>query len=181
MARKFTPHSLEWLKKKMELAGGFSPDQLTKKVEKDISKVEFDFENCTCSYNDGYNGCEIISGYHIAPNGLPFLGVVAGGDWEIPVFFMIYWDDKDLRGYIPTDGNTWNTDTKKAYGNEMDYYYDKDHNFHNLDINKDQTNLKKRYPEAFKNIDVKDICFEDCGNCDPVKILLDIAKRITPR
>ncbi len=31
-----------------------------------------------------------------------------------------YWDGKEIRGYVPHHGNTWNYKTKAAYGNEMD-------------------------------------------------------------
>ena len=49
------------------------------------------------------------------------------------MFFIIYWDGKKLRAYVPTDGNPWNTDTKEAYGNDeekdedkLDILYDSD-------------------------------------------------------
>lgn len=51
-------------------------------------------------------------------NGFTFLGVTAGGDWEEPVFFIIYFDGKGLRGYIPENGNTYNKITKTAFGSE---------------------------------------------------------------
>lgn len=95
-----------------------SINTLTPTVEKDLNKVRFDMENYTAG-PDGYMGCEQITGYHTLPNGLTYLGVTAGGDWECPLFFIIYWDGKKLRGYIPTDGNFWNTDTKTAYGSEV--------------------------------------------------------------
>jgi hypothetical protein len=79
---------------------------LTEQVRKDLSKVEFDTENIDVDC------CETLS------NGLSFVGVSAGGDWEWPVFFIIYYDGKKLRGYIPKDGNLWNTNSKRAYGND---------------------------------------------------------------
>lgn len=51
-------------------------------------------------------------------DGLSFWGCFAGGDWESSVYFIIYFDGKDLRAYVPKDGNAWNTKTKKAYGND---------------------------------------------------------------
>lgn len=43
----------------------------------------------------------------------------AGGDWEIPVYYVIYEDDKgELRGYIPEHGNTFNPETRAAYSGE---------------------------------------------------------------
>jgi len=56
-------------------------------------------------------------GIRTLPNGMIYAGIMAGGDWECPVFWIIYWDGKRLRGYVPTDGNPYNTDTMEAYGN----------------------------------------------------------------
>jgi len=86
------------------------------KLQKDLSKISFDFEN-----------------YEIEPNvyltifGVPYLRCFAGGDWEIPVRFFIYFDGKDLRGYIPTKGNTFNRKTKEALGNRL--YDDKNSDY----------------------------------------------------
>ena len=91
---------------------------LTPKVEKDLSKVIFDTENLECKKGEGYCNCGEITGLRTLDNGLTFLGITAGGDWENPLFFIIYFDGKDLRGYIPTDGNSWNKKTKTAYGSE---------------------------------------------------------------
>jgi hypothetical protein len=79
---------------------------LTPTVEKDLSKVHFDSENVD------------QNGYKTLPNGLTYLGVYSYGDWEKPVFYIIYSDGKKLRGYIPKKGNLWNTDTNRSYGCE---------------------------------------------------------------
>lgn len=76
------------------------------KVEKDLNKVLFDFEN----YED--------FGYGVTSFGVPYLKCWAGGDWEVPVMFFIYWDGKSLRAYIPTKGNTFRADCKVAFGSE---------------------------------------------------------------
>lgn len=86
-------------------------------IDKDLN-VEFDWENWETK--EGFCGSESIIGFHTLDNGLSYLGVTAGGDWEMPVFFIIYWDGQNLRAYIPTEGNYWNTDINKAYGNEED-------------------------------------------------------------
>jgi hypothetical protein len=86
---------------------------LTPKVAKDLGKVQFSTENMEWTEQDDLPLC----GFHEQANGLTFLGISAGGDWESPVFFIIYWDGTELRAYIPTDGNPWNKTTKKAYGN----------------------------------------------------------------
>jgi hypothetical protein len=74
---------------------------------------------------------------------VPFRGIWAGGDWECPVAFIIYWDGSKLRAYVPTDGNSWNTDTKRAYGNE-----EKD--------GEDLKNMKKRWPEQYAEVEEAD-------------------------
>jgi hypothetical protein len=115
--------------------------RLTPQVQKDM-KVEFDCENTDCGksfvwknhdYTDelDHEPMNALMGLNTLDNGLTFLGAWGGGDWESPVFFVIYWDGKKIRAYIPTDGNPWNTDEKCAYGN-----CDK----------KDQENIKKRFP-----------------------------------
>lgn len=51
---------------------------------------------------------------------LQILVFKAGGDWEIPVYMIMYWDGKEIRGYIPEDGNTFKASTRMAYGNDED-------------------------------------------------------------
>lgn len=121
---------------------------LSVQLEKDLSTVQFDTENM--SSEDLYGDGSFPIGYHTLENGMSFLGVNAGGDWENPLFFIVYWDGQDLRAYIPEDGNPWNTDTHKAYGND-------DEN----DEQNDRINAKKRYPEYFKNMSVDEIDMRD--------------------
>jgi len=80
-------------------------------VHKDLCKVDFDWENSEFGEDD-------LLGTHTLPNGLTYIGGLAARDWEYPVFFIIYWDGKKLRGYVPKEGNIWNTDTNQAYGND---------------------------------------------------------------
>jgi len=118
--RKFVKITIDELKKKIDKAfskNGWGYKTLTTKVESDLSKVDFDCENesiDTC-YLDGF---EHLIGYHSLDNGLSFLGVNGGGDWEYPLFYLIYWDGKALRGYIPKEGNSWNYHTHEAFGND---------------------------------------------------------------
>jgi hypothetical protein len=96
-------------------------NQLTSQVSKDLSKVQFDAENisdCDLYLNSVQHDGQRYLGYNTLGNGLSYLGVNAGGDWETPVFFMLYWDGKSIRGYVPKDGNTWNTHSKEAFGND---------------------------------------------------------------
>jgi hypothetical protein len=130
--------------------------RLTPTVEKDLAKVEFDTENV--EYEDGEGYSEGETGFRVLPNGLAVLGVTAGGDWQQPLYFVVYWDGLRLRGYIPTDGNPWNTKTKKAYGNDED-----------LDGKGDEENCKKRFGvDDYQQVDI-----------DQKKVDADIQARIT--
>lgn len=145
MSRYFVPITQEELADKIEKAfvdedpknpfinrsDAFSNKLMQEKLGKDL-KVKFDYENFFI------NGCDAISGYHTLSNGLTFLGCYAGGDWEYPVQFIIYWDGKKLRGYVPTKGNPWNTDTKMAYGNNDEA---------------DLKNARKRWPDCPDDLD----------------------------
>jgi hypothetical protein len=86
-------------------------------TNKDLQKILFDFENYTFKpgeYDD--NGGELI-GFNTL-NNLSLLGFLAGGDWEYPLYFMVYWDGNSLRCYVPENGNIYNKLTKTAYGSE---------------------------------------------------------------
>lgn len=85
---------------------------------KDLEKVNFDFENCSCEVED-FSEYKDILGYRKIGD-FEFCGCYAGGDWEYPVFFLIYLDQdgKTLRGFIPREGNSWNYNTKFALGND---------------------------------------------------------------
>jgi hypothetical protein len=131
---------------------------IKEKLGKDL-KVEFDLENTALSHNDF--GPEGLVGLVSLGNGLTFWGMCAGGDWEHPVYWIVYWDGKKLRAYIPTEGNLWNTDTKQAFGND--------------DV-KDLKNAKKRWPEEFKDVLEEDIT--DQFDFDSGMILNDILNRI---
>jgi hypothetical protein len=119
MARYFKPITIEELKNKID-----GNDDLLESanIERDLNKIQFDMENHTCTKNEFSCGNEENSlvGYNILENGLSFLGHLAGGDWEDPLFFIIYWDGKKLRAYIPSDGNTYNHNSKTAFGSEAD-------------------------------------------------------------
>jgi hypothetical protein len=90
-------------------------------IDKDLAKVEFDKENIS-----RHNGKDSPAGFPY-PVGIQTIGddlkvcfFWAGGDWEYPVCFILYWDGKQLRGYIPTKGNAFDKKNKMAYGNEDD-------------------------------------------------------------
>ena len=92
--------------------------QLTSTIEKDLSKINFDWENY--EYETGSGFSSYPCGYEVLSNKLPVLFVNAGGDWEFPICFIIYWDGNKLRGYIPEEGNVFNKKQRCAYGSEDD-------------------------------------------------------------
>ena len=61
-----------------------------------------------------------LLGLQTLPNGFTFLGVEGGADWGEPMFYVMYWDGKTIRVYIPTYGNMVNLDTKTAFGLESE-------------------------------------------------------------
>jgi hypothetical protein len=97
-------------------------------IAKDLQKVKFDFENITCK---PWCKEDIYVGIHTLKNKLTFLGMLAGGGWEIPVFFILYYDGKNIRAYIPSEGNTYNNITDEAFGNDqgMDEIYAQDQGY----------------------------------------------------
>jgi hypothetical protein len=137
MNRKFLQISKEELQNKIQKFDGdygLNIHKLLDYVSNDI-KVSFDLENH--GYDSDNNKDEsVLLGFHTLENGLTFLGMCACGDWESPVFFIIYWDGR-LRAYIPKEGNCWNITTKEAYGN---------------DLEADFEDMKKRWPEKTKDL-----------------------------
>lgn len=85
------------------------PHELSRKVDKDLGKINFDWEN--------YDLVKVDQLF----NALPVAWFYAGGDWQYPVHFIIYWSGKEFRGYIPENGNVYNKKTKAAYGEEYEY------------------------------------------------------------
>lgn len=115
------------------------------KIIKDLGKVNFDFENSGCTEEDNFLETKFI-GFQTLSNGFSFLGCNAGGDWEHPVFFIIYYDGKSFRGYVPEKGNTFNKYTKTAFGSEGEFFDFEDEK--NL-----VKQLKKIFPKEAKQIE----------------------------
>jgi hypothetical protein len=158
MSRTFAPISIDELKAKIDaVCNGKGVRPLLNKLDKDI-KVQFDLENVIYEETDP-NG---LIGYH-TENGLTWCGFAAGGDWEHPVFFMVYWDGKKLRGYVPTEGNPWNSITKQAYGNDEE---------------QDLKDAKKRWPEIYTDLDRE--LLSDDFEFDQESIRKDFMDRIKP-
>ncbi len=93
----------------------------------DLDEVLFDKENFEIlnvpKPHKGFSKNDInqLLGYQSLPNGLSFIGGFGGGDWEHPVFFIIYFDGNKLRAYIPKHGNTFNPVINVAFGSESEY------------------------------------------------------------
>lgn len=144
MTRYFEPISREELEKKVFAVAsrregeGLCLTSLFEKLGKDV-KVEFDLENIDTGDEKYGFGPAGLTGLVSLGNGLTFWGMAAGGDWEQPVFWIVYWDGKKLRAYVPIDGNPWNTKTKKAYGN---------------DDEADLKNVCMRWPHLFRRADL---------------------------
>ena len=120
--------TIEDLSSKIEDAGGVYELVYSGgvgKVCKDLAKINVDFENVeSFDSEDAYNhlpGLEYMEGYEMIGEGdsaFPVLWCAGGGDWELPLVFVIYIGQKgELRGYIPEDGNAYNHEEKAAYGN----------------------------------------------------------------
>jgi hypothetical protein len=135
----------------------FMLHELTPSIVKDI-KVKYDTEN-VMGPGDNHQHSPPY-GFHTLPNGLTFFGFAAGGDWESPVYTIIYFDGWKLRAYVPKDGNPWNTSTNEAYGN---------------DDESDRKDLQKRYPNQEVPEDI-----DGWADFDVDKILKDIESRILP-
>ena len=88
-------------------------------IAEGLDAVEFTLENGECDPDSP--GSEHW-GTLIGPRRfgkLAGVGCYGGGDWEYPIFFVVYLDAdrKTLRSYVPKDGNVWNYTTKAAFGN----------------------------------------------------------------
>ncbi len=80
------------------------------KLKKDLDRVTSDYENV----GDYLYG----TGFRVLDCGVPALIFAHGGDWEAPMYDVIFWDGNDWRGYVPEEGNFYNKDTSEAYGND---------------------------------------------------------------
>lgn len=173
MARYFAPISVADLQSKIKAVLDHDSEgdqdfcELLNHLKGDI-KVQFDTENFDLGGGDSF-GPNGLMGCRKLSNGLTFWGMAAGGDWEVPVFFIVYWDGKKLRGYVPTDGNPWNTTTKEAYGNN--------------DL-ADMKNVKKRWPVKFRDWKVDEDSRDDWTghlDFDSEELQRDILARIVKK
>ena len=126
-------------------------------ADDDISVVYFDTENMErFGHEDSYNhlpGLENLDGYEMLGEGestFPVLWVAAGGDWELPLVFVLFiGEDGEIHAHVPEDGNAYNHEKKSAYGNnEGDPVYgDKEDTRYVFDVEK----MKKDIVSAIGN------------------------------
>lgn len=86
----------------------FKSNKLLKDMYEDIWEGEYKFDS---------ENHDLAGGIKMSKKGFPYATVRAGGDWESPVCFFIYYDGEKLRGYVPLKGNALCRDTKMAFGN----------------------------------------------------------------
>lgn len=112
----------EFLAEKSGIAEDISNIFNVSSISKPLENVLFDTENLTCTevFGSPLDEEGNLVGYHTIGETFSFIGCMAGGDWENPLFFIVYYDGKVMRGYIPVYGNTYNLDTKTAFGSEED-------------------------------------------------------------
>lgn len=89
--------------------------QNNSKIMKDLTKIDFTCENIDTERNNGN-----LLGFQTLYSGFSFVGCIAHDDHELAVFFIIYWDGKAFRAYIPNNGNVYNTYNKSAFGADYD-------------------------------------------------------------
>lgn len=63
------------------------------------------------------NEGESLLGFHVLPNGIPFLGLEAVEE-DSPVFVVALWDGNQIVPYVPVYGNTFNADLGTLFGKE---------------------------------------------------------------
>ena len=108
------------------------------KLQKDVKKVEVDFENVNQQGEP-----------KLTKHGIPYLTFEVEGDWEYPLCVFAYWDGKHVRAYIPEKGNTYRRDLKEAFGNNNDDHEYLKNEFGVLGID----NLEIDYPSCLEDFE----------------------------
>lgn len=67
----------------------------------DLSWINYDSENIDAFSSDIQHAKDV-----------PYIIGEAGGDWEEPFMFIVYWDGTQFRAYIPWKGNCFRADKK---------------------------------------------------------------------
>lgn len=159
MSRYYSPNITkeDFLEKIKKIAIDFEENyELPKKVDSDLGKIVFDWENHTLHFdeekntfdNDNFANYEV--GYKELKPGFHTFFVNAGGDWEYPICFILYWDGSSIRAYIPEEGNVYNKIYKTAYGSEGDT---KVKNPPDVDYNREDKDQEYDYDKMIQDIE----------------------------
>jgi len=134
--RKAPRITIDELKKHLE-------DFYKKHVDEDYDPNDYD-EDCepfmelqeylgddvyACYMENGWFDNEKAIDYHTLDNGFTFLGVCGGADWSDIMYYILYWDGKKIRGYVPRYGNTVNIDCKGFEEMEGEYWEPEDKHY----------------------------------------------------
>lgn len=94
-------------------------DEILKSPE--LTHVYFDKENITYDEDEEFDMPGFKPGYDIIDENKDIVvrWFGAGGDWQLPVAFLIYiGEDDKLHGYIPKDGNCYDKENNCAYDDQ---------------------------------------------------------------
>lgn len=119
-------------------------------------EIEFDLENIELDTDEDNLGVQSIGDFN-------YIGIIAGGDWESPVFFILYIDENGkIAGYVPEDGNVYNKKLKSAFGNNHereDYVFGADGKMSKKRIEyNDEDAIKEQYDVTVEKFD------SECGD-----------------
>jgi hypothetical protein len=87
----------------------------------DDCDIDFDLENCFYGWQEEGEPTlkEAITTINVDGKEVPVIPMMAGGDWEQPVYFICYLDDKmKIRFFSPKPGNTFNPLPNEVFGND---------------------------------------------------------------
>jgi hypothetical protein len=76
--------------------------------------IDFDTENVTVDPSR----IPGVTGFNTTAGGRHFLGIVTGGDWQIPICVVLYTSGRDMAMYIPLAGNTVDWANKRAFDDD---------------------------------------------------------------
>lgn len=100
-----------------EISNDQNPNSVMKNVIKDVdsSLPEFSINAENLGVYGFSNSSSVI---RCTKTGVPYLICWGGGDWEVPICWMLYCDGSSFRGYVPTRGNCFNLLTNELLGND---------------------------------------------------------------
>ena len=94
-------------------------DYLSTDLKKEVNKIipNLDFENICKTPSQGFYeellGPQCIIDFN-------YLGCQSGGDWQFPVYFIVYQYKNRIYVYVPVNGNVYNHNTNMAFGDDRD-------------------------------------------------------------